>query len=205
MMTRLWRRTSAYASVGVALVVGLLLSAPLVRPVAAASDNTNLVQQVLVTVQRIEAELTAFTGLGGSFSSLQSDITAIKSKTDNLPNDTAAVLSGISANTGSSLTHMYMKNFSVITGETGSMTCSSTGPFLLHVHSHGIHADILPSLNGTSISNGFLPVPVDFVLGGNAGDAITLTIEVGNDVNPNAYGFAFVTMQTTEGAVLGCN
>jgi hypothetical protein len=205
MMTRLWRRTSAYASVGVALVVGLLLLAPLVRPVAAASDNTNLIQQILATVQRIEAEVTGFTGLGGSFSALQSDVTAIKSKTDNLPNDTATVLNEINANTGSPLTHMFMKNFVVHTGETGSMTCSSTGPFLLHVHAHGIHADIQASLNGTDVSHGYLPVPQYFVLGGNASDAIALTIQVANEFNPNAYGFAFVTMQTTEGSVLGCN
>jgi len=33
-------------------------------------------------------------------------------------------------------------------------------------------------------------VPQYFVLGGNAGDAIELTIDVNNEFNPNAYGDA---------------
>jgi hypothetical protein len=38
-----------------------------------------------------------------------------------------------------------------------------------------------------------------------AGDAIKLTIDVANEINPNPFGYAFVTMQTTEGSAAGCN
>jgi|GEM_PF-6664469 len=204
-MARFLRRRSAYLSVCAAFVVMLLMSAPLVRPVTAASDNTNLIQQILVTVQRIDTAIAGLTGLGGSFSSLQGDVGAIRSKTSNLPDDTAGVLTEIRGNIGSPLTRMFMHTFLVSTGETDSMTCSSSGPFLLHVHAHGIHSDISAALNEAGIGYGSLPVPVNFVLGGNAGDAIKLTIQVANEFNPNAFGYAFVTMQTTEGSVVGCN
>jgi hypothetical protein len=204
-MARFLRRRSAYLSVGAVFVVMLLMSAPLVRPVTAASDNTNLIQQILLTAQRIDTAIAGLTGLGGSFSSLQGDVGAIRSKTGNLPDDTAGVLTEIRGNIGSPLTRMSMHTFVVSTGETDSMTCSSSGPFLLHVHAHGIHSNISAALNEAAIGYGSLPVPVNFVLGGNAGDAIKLTIDVANEFNPNAFGYVFVTMQTTEGSVVGCN
>ena len=204
-MGRFSRRRSAYLSACAAFVVMLLVAAPLARPVTAASDNTNLIQQILAIVQRIDTAIAGLTGVGGSFSSLQSDVGAIKSKTGNLPDDTAGVLTEIRGNIGSPLTQMFMHTFTVGTGETDSMTCSSSGPFLLHVHAHGIHSNISAALNEAPIGYGSLPVPVNYVLGGNAGDAITLTIDVANEFNPNAFGYAFVTMQTTEGSVVGCN
>jgi hypothetical protein len=183
----------------------LLLSATLMQPVSAATDNANLVQQILDIVRRTESAVTGLTGLGGSLSTLQGDVTAIKSKTGNLPDDTADVLNEIRGNIGSPLTRMFMQTFVVGLGDTESMTCSSTGPYLLHVHGHGIHASISSTLNGAGVGYGSLPVPQYLVLGGNAGDEIQLTISVGTETNPNAFGYALVTMQTTEGAVISCN
>jgi hypothetical protein len=204
-MATFFKRRSAYFWCGAAFVVLLLVSAPLVRPVAAASDNTNLIQQILAIVERIDTAVAGLTGLGGSFSTLQADVTTIKAKTSNLPDNTAAVLTEISGNVGSPLTRMFMASFTVSQGQTGSMTCTSSGPFLLHVHGHGIHADIAAQLNTSTFQTVLMPVPVNFVLGGNASDAFTLTFVVANVSNPNAYGTAFVTMQTTQGSVVGCN
>jgi hypothetical protein len=49
-----------------------------------------------------------------------------------------------------------------------------------------------------------MTAPVDFTLGGNANDAMQLTMYVEDISNPNAFGQAFVTMQTTEGLVVSC-
>ena len=204
-MATFFRRRSAYLSAGAAFVLLLFVSAPFVRPVTAASDNTNIVQQILAIVQHIDTAVVGLTGLGGSFSTLQADVGAIKAKTSNLPDNTASALTDLRANVDLPLTRMFMATFNVSTGETGSMTCISSGPFLLHVHAHGIHSDISSELNGSALGHGSIPVPVNYVLGGNAGDAIKLTIHVENVFNPNAFGYAFVTMQTTEGSVMGCN
>jgi len=204
-MATFFRRRSVYVVGAAASVVLLMVSAPLVRPVAAASDNTNLIQQILTLVQQIESQVVGLTGLGGSLTTLQGDVSTIKAKTSNLPDNTAAVLTEIAGNVGSPLTRMFMASFTVSQGQTGSMTCTSSGPFLLHVHGHGIHADISAQLNTSTFHTILLPVPVNFVLGGNPSDAFTLTFVVQDISNPNAFGTAFVTMQTTPGSVVGCN
>jgi hypothetical protein len=73
------------------------------------------------------------------------------------------------------------------------------------VHGHGIHASLSARLNTGTFGTLLLPVPVNFVLGGNPSEAITLRFVVEDIANPNAFGNAFVTMQTTEGSVVGCN
>ena len=207
-MKRFVKRSRGYiATAGIAMLLLLILPLPFVTGVAAESENTNLMQQIFAAVQRIETAVTGLSGVNGSLSGLQSDVTAIKTKTDALPANTAAALTEIKANIGyGPLTHIFMDSFLVHSSQTDSITCISSGPYLAFVQARGIDADVTASLNGSSVmSNNSLPVPTTLTLGGNPGDALTIELIVGSQVNPNAYALGLVTIQTTEGSVIGCN
>ena len=81
------RRTFSKRRLVVLLMV-VLAPAAVASTVFAAPD-VNPVQQILTIVQGIQATLT---GTGGSIAALQSDVVAIKAKTDNLPENTSGTL-----------------------------------------------------------------------------------------------------------------
>ena len=175
-------------------------------PTRGASDNTNLIQQILVIVQSIQAILV---GTDGSVASLQSDVTAIKARTDNLPTDTQATLADIKNSVGSGpLNHMVMHSFPVSQGEAEQVSCSSSGPFLLHVHGRSLRDGVV-SVEGGGVSYGEHPTsdngPAHIVVGGEPGDLMTIRAAAADLSNPNNFTDVLITMQTTEGAVTACN
>jgi hypothetical protein len=169
--------------------------------VRGASDNTNLIQQILTIVQSIQAVIV---GTDVSVASLQSQITAIKAKTDNLPADTNATLNQLKANIGSGpLNRMFMKTAFVNSFEEKEFVCSSSGPFLLHiaVSGEGLTVATLDSVvllfqKYTNSHEG-----ANFVVGGNPGQQIKV---FAREVEGDSMTL-LITMQTTEGAVVQCN
>ena len=203
-MTKFPTRKWTFSMIGLTMLLALVvLPASFVSPARAASDNTNLIQQILSIVQNIQATLT---GTGGSLSSLQSDVTAIKTKTDNLPQDTDAKLTTLhqSVDDSGPLNRMCMKAFNLGISETGEVTCSSTGPYLLHIHADGIDAVVDATLGQTTLFADRVG-RASVVVGGNANQAITIRGSVGSQTNPNAYVDVLITMQTTASTVVGCN
>lgn len=167
-------------------------------PTQGASENTNLIQQILAIVQSIQ---TILVGTDGSVASLQSDVTAIKTKTDNLPDDTAAALNEIKAGVGGygPLNRTLVKSFAT-SGGTVTYACTSTGPFLLHVHSSGDNATVSAGIDFVfthhevvnSHQNAYM------VLGGDPGDSIKIIVAGG------AFANVLITMQHADGQIASC-
>jgi hypothetical protein len=195
-----WKFTTVVSAVVLALVI---MSAP----TYGASDNTNLIQQILVLVQNIQ---TILVGTDVSVSSLQGDVSAIKAKTDNLPSDMATTLTEIRGAVGGygPLNRTLMHSFRLADGGKAStrVACTSPGPFLLHVQGEGYNANIDVSLNGAvPFHNNYLK-PDDrsyMVVGGDPGDVITVRA-----ATPDAY-YTFVnvliTMEYVDGQIASCN
>jgi hypothetical protein len=194
-------------SVAFAVLVLLLILPAFVTPVAAVSDNTNMMQQILAAVTRIETTVLGLTGIGGSLSGLQSDVTSIKAKTDSLPDDIATTLGDIRASIGSGpMNRMFMHSLTVGTGQTDSVTCTSSGPYLAYIQGRGINADFRAYKNGVPLMSGHsLPVPSSVTLGFNVGEAMKIEFVVSSETNPNSFALGIITIQTTEGAIIGCN
>lgn len=195
-------RSMTWKSFVAALAVVLALMV-FPTPTRGASDNTNPIQQILATLQSMQAILV---GTDGSVGSLQSDVSAIKTRTDNLPADTKATLTDIKNSVGGGpLNKMFMQSFTVEKGEEKQVTCSSSGPFLLHIHGSGRDGVISVTDNVTAgyaehvISN----QTAHIVVGGNGGDAMTIDTSAADVVNPNNFIRVLITMQTTEGAIIG--
>jgi hypothetical protein len=94
----------------------------------------------------------------------------------------------------------------VPTGQTDSVTCTSSGPFLAYVQGRGINADLRAYKNDVLLMSGYgLPVPSSVTLGFNVGEAMKIEFTVSSEANPNSFGLGIITIQTTEGAVIGCN
>jgi hypothetical protein len=204
-----WKYATLVLTVFLASIV---LPATFTSPLGAASDNTNLIQQILVAVQSIQSTLGTLTAGTGAISNLQTDVTAIKERTDNLPADTESALTEIKGAVGSGpMNRFFRAHLNLSLSESGNTHCSSSGPFLLHIHSHGIHAHIGGSLIVGGVETDILFVhavgeetPM-VVVGGNAGEVIRVSGFAGGETNPNAFLQTLITMQTTEGAIVACN
>jgi uncharacterized protein YoxC len=210
-MTKFSANTWKLSTIGLTILLALIvLPAAFVSPVNAVSDNTNLVQQILLIVQNIQ---TGLTGASGSLSTLGTDVGAIKAKTDNLPQDTEAKLTTLQQSvddvkeSAGPLNKMFMKTLSFGISEQGGVTCSSTGPYLLHVHAQGVNSNVFAELNQTPIYGDLLDSfrTTSFVVGGSASDLIRISGSAGSATNPNAFIDILITMQTTASAVVGCN
>ena len=119
--TRRWKRLTVGSMIALALVGAAV-------PARGASDNTNLIQQVLTIVQSIQSVIV---GTDVSVASLQSQIAAIRTKTDKLPADTAATLIEIKNGT---LNRIVVKSMRVHLGEEKHVECASSAPFLMTLH-----------------------------------------------------------------------
>jgi hypothetical protein len=188
------------------LVAALIVVLALIvfpTPTRALSDNTNLIQQILAIVQGIQ---TILVGTDGSVASLQSDVSAIKARTDHLPADTAATLTDIKNSLGTGpLTKMFATSFTVDLGEETLVDCSSSGPFLLHVHGSGRDGVIAV---GDRVTFGYEEhvtsnQTAHIVAGGNGGDVISIHTSAARVFNPNNFIRVLITMQTTQDANIG--
>jgi hypothetical protein len=149
-------------------------------------------------VQSIQSVIV---GTDVSVASLQSQIAAIKAKTDALPADTAATLNQIKANIGSGpLNRMFTKSLFLVS-ERQAVVCTSSGPFLLHVAVNG-GGLIVASVNGAGYSKFTNSHEgATFVIGGNLGEEINIEAE-----ETAGMGMPIlITMQTTEGAIVRCD
>ena len=202
-----------FLSIGLMGFLALVaLPATVVPQTEAASESTNLVQQILNIVKDIQTKVNGLSGASGPLSTLQSDVSTIKTKTDELPTDTNATLTNIQqtindidANTGGAgpLNRMFMHRFDFGTSDSDSRTCASTGPYLLFVNAEGADASLIISPIG--FTQGLHTQPSTVVVGAAGNTNTVVQVNVGSQVNPNAYAEILITMQTTEGAVVSCN
>jgi hypothetical protein len=188
------------------LVAALIVVLALIlfpTPARALSDNTNLIQQILAILQSIQ---TILVGTHGSVASLQSDVSAVKTRTDNLPADTEAALTDIKNSVGAGpLTKMFATSFTVELGEEKLVNCSSSGPFLLHIHGSGRDGVISVTDSATfgyeeHVISG---QTAHIVAGGNGGDAVSVHTSAAEVFNPNNFIRVLITMQTTQDAIIG--
>jgi len=185
---RIWRS----ATILLALLFALKTLHVPIGPAVVTAQGGNPLDQILGSLHNIQTTVNGLTGSGGSLATLQSDVTAIKGSIGAGP-----------------LNRMFVHAFTASTGQTVSVVCSSTGPFLLHISADGLDSNVAAALNGSpgvdfAARVGSTKSP-SFAIGGNVGQTITVEGQGGSSTNPNAFVDVLVTMQTTAGAVVACN
>ena len=165
---RRWKRLTVGSIIVLALVAATV-------PVRGASDNTNLIQQILVIVQSIQSVIV---GTDVSVASLQSQITAIKAKTDKLPADTYATLIEVG---NRPLNRIVLKKMHLQLGDEKLVECASSAPFVVTIHGESRDGEVgvVNNTEGVWYSESTnSQKSAHIVFGGNANDAIIRCDEV---------------------------
>jgi hypothetical protein len=188
--------------------------------VHADSDQTNLVQQILKVVKDIETKLTSLIGTTDALSTLQTDVSAIKAKTGNLPIDPASETTVMTRATQASVDAVQQAVGNLQTGGmtqvrsyilSGYVQCGASQDYIVHAQNLFTSSNFevfveteagnFTGTGFTHFSNTIVSQP--FTLGNRANRAIRFEYKSVN-LNEDHNAVTVLTIKSVAGAAVSC-